>query len=107
MRGLVGGSLCSPPVPNHPKHKPHPTKHQPQPPTLSLAGRGDRILGHPKDVLSFVEEHGPEHRSRFDFRVLGKGEGHMHDYDHTGMLIHRDAEGDHFPEVLEWVRLHD
>lgn len=56
---------------------------------------------------SFVEEHGPAHRSRFDFRILGKAEGHKHDYDHTGMLIHKDAEGDHFPEVLEWVKLHD
>lgn len=30
-----------------------------------------------------------------------------HDYDHTGMLIHKDAEKDHFPAVLDWVRRHD
>lgn len=64
-------------------------------------------MGHPTDVRSFVEEHGLAHRSRFDFRVLGRGEGHKHDYDHTGMLIHKDAEKDIFPEVLEWVRAHD
>ena len=54
-----------------------------------------------------MEEHGPAHRSRFDFRVLGKAEGQKHDYDHTGMLIHKDAEKDIFPQVLEWVWVHD
>lgn len=56
---------------------------------------------------SFVEEHGPAHRPRFDFRVLGKAQGQRHDYDHTGMLVHKAAEGDHFTSVLEWVRRHD
>lgn len=69
------------------------------------------MIGMAMNTHSFVEEHGPRHRERFLYRVLGKEERNesnsKHDYDHTGMLIHRDAEGDHFPAVLDWVRRHD
>jgi hypothetical protein len=36
--------------------------------------------------------------------VLGRAEGNLQDYTHTGMLLHPDAEQDHFPQLLAWLR---
>ena len=36
--------------------------------------------------------------------VLGRDEGNLRDYSHTGMLTHPEAEQDHFPQLLDWMR---
>jgi predicted alpha/beta hydrolase len=71
------------------------------PPTLYLAGKSDHVLGHPTDVQLLAQETGPDHR--YCFHVLGKANGHKHDYGHVDMLTHRDAPQDVFPIVKDWM----
>jgi predicted alpha/beta hydrolase len=72
------------------------------PPILSFAGRGDAYLGHPRDVEVFLMEIGA---ARVRKEVLGRVEGHLEDYDHASMLTSKDAIHDHFPRVLDWLRM--
>ena len=69
--------------------------------SLYFAAAADRAFGAPEDVRDFMHEMG-----RHDGRliVLGKAEGNLQDYTHTGMLLHPDAEQDHFPQLLGWLR---
>jgi predicted alpha/beta hydrolase len=69
--------------------------------SLYFASLTDRAFGHPEDVRDFMHELG-----RHDGRLLtlGKAGGNLHDYSHVGMLLHPDAEIDHFVQLLEWLR---
>jgi predicted alpha/beta hydrolase len=71
------------------------------PPVLYLAGKRDHVLGNPADVARLAAETGPE--SRYRVHVLGKGQGHLHDYGHIDMLTHKDAPRDVYPLALEWL----
>jgi pimeloyl-ACP methyl ester carboxylesterase len=71
------------------------------PPTLHLVGIADSYLGNPKDVHDFLMETGVR---RYHYRILSKEGGNQHDYDHLNLLTHPDAEWDHFPMVLRWLK---
>ncbi len=70
------------------------------PPTWYLAAADDPCLGHPDDVRAMMDEAG---QGAARFELLGRGTGHLHDYDHVTMLTHADAERDHFPAVEAWL----
>ncbi|MCL1124694.1 alpha/beta fold hydrolase [Shewanella surugensis] len=69
------------------------------PKTWFIAGQGDKVLGHPLDVKNMIKE------CKFlqpKYTLLSKKEGFKHDYDHTGMLTHKDISKDFFPSVSDW-----
>jgi len=70
------------------------------PPLLYLAGQADKSLGHPQDVRHFQQEVG----GKGEFWLLGKQQGHQHDYGHIDMLTHPAAPVDHFPQVVNWMQ---
>lgn len=70
------------------------------PPLLFITGKGDKILGHPKDVKLLADE---TDAKKVVYRVIGKKTGHMHNYDHINLLTHKDAPNDHFKFVLEFL----
>ncbi len=70
------------------------------PPMLFITGKGDKILGHPRDVKRLMDEVKPKHST---FKVIGKNSGHLNDYDHINLLTHKDAPKDHFKLVLEFL----
>lgn len=72
------------------------------PPALYLAGKNDKVLGHPVDVKRLANEAGAHQKHKVV--VLSKANGHLHDYDHINILTHPDAAKDHFPMALEWMR---
>lgn len=69
--------------------------------SLYFASAADIAFGNPDDVRDFMHELG-----RHDGRmiVLSRDNGNMQDYSHTGILMHPDAELDHFPQMAEWMR---
>lgn len=69
--------------------------------SLYFASLTDTAFGNPEDVRDFMHELG-----RHDGRLLtlGKAGGNLQDYSHVGMLLHPDAEVDHFPQLLDWLR---
>ncbi|MGI9293648.1 MAG: alpha/beta fold hydrolase, partial [Pseudomonadales bacterium] len=71
------------------------------PPSLYFASTRDAIFGCPKDVRQFISEFG-EHNGRLI--VLSRTESNQHDYGHVAMLADPDAEQDHFPELLTWLK---
>lgn len=73
---------------------------KPLPPVLYLAGKKDRVLGHPTDVQLLAEETGDQIRT---FHMLSKENGHQIDYGHINMLTHPQAVQDVFPIALEWM----
>lgn len=72
--------------------------------SLYFASATDRAFGSPEDVRDFMHELGP-HDGRL--LVLGLARGNLQDYSHTGMLLHPDAEQDHFSQLLAWLRERD
>lgn len=72
------------------------------PPLLYLAGQNDFALGHMPDVKNFQTEVGGQ---RDSFWLLAKSQGFQHNYGHIDMLTHRDAPGDHFPQIISWMNL--
>lgn len=70
------------------------------PPILFITGKGDKILGHPKDVKLLADETGAK---VVTYKVIGKTTGHLHDYDHINLLTHKDAPKDHFNFVLDFL----
>lgn len=71
------------------------------PPTLHLTGIRDKVLGHPKDVLALIKEAGEEHA---ELKVLGKKNGHLHNYGHVDILTHKDSPTDVFPIALDFIK---
>lgn len=71
------------------------------PPTLHFAGPKDHYLGHPRDIQDFIAETQPR---ALEYHLLGRKEGHRHDYGHIDMLTHPDAPGDHFPKAVDWLK---
>ncbi|WP_258406003.1 alpha/beta fold hydrolase [Shewanella acanthi] len=69
------------------------------PPAWFIAGQNDTVLGHPEDVADMIGECGFKH---IKYTVLSKANGFKHDYGHTDMLTHLDANDDHFPQVRDW-----
>jgi predicted alpha/beta hydrolase len=69
--------------------------------SLYFASLADKAFGNPEDVRDFMHELG-----RHDGRLLtlSKAGGNLQDYSHVGMLLHPDAEKDHFAQLLEWLR---
>ncbi len=74
------------------------------PPSLFIAGAGDKVLGNPKDVKVLMEEISG---SSARFYLASRSNGNMHDYDHVSMLTHPDAPRDHFQVVLQWLKEND
>lgn len=70
------------------------------PPMLFITGKADKILGHPKDVKRLMEEVDPK---TFEYQVIGKSTGFLHDYDHINLLTHKDAPKDHFNLVVNFL----
>lgn len=75
-------------------------KQQIKPPGFYFAAAGDKAYGAVEDVRHFVNELG-KHDGRI--MLLGKSGGNLHDYNHLGMLQHRDCEKDHFPLLAKWL----
>lgn len=71
------------------------------PRALYLAAASDTHLGHPDDVRDTMRESG---NPNAEYSLLGKANGHLHNYDHVDMLTHPDAVRDHFPMVLSRLR---
>jgi predicted alpha/beta hydrolase len=69
--------------------------------SLYFASARDSAFANPDDVRDFMHELG-RHDGRM--MVLGRSGGNLQDYSHTGMLLHADAESDHFPQLLAWLR---
>ncbi|GAA5217360.1 alpha/beta fold hydrolase [Corallincola platygyrae] len=70
------------------------------PRALFLAGQNDRVLGHPTDVQGFADELAGVQQQ---VTILSRQNGFKNDYGHIDMLVHRDAEQDHFTHVAEWL----
>lgn len=74
------------------------------PPVWYIAAQNDHVLGHPRDVIDFMESAASQNCR---YTVLSRCNGNLHDYDHISMLTHPDAVRDHFPQVLEWLQQHN
>ena len=70
------------------------------PPALYFAAVNDMSLGHRSDVTDFIKESG---KHPYEYILLSRENGNLHDYDHVSMITHRDAPSDHFTEVLRWL----
>jgi alpha-beta hydrolase superfamily lysophospholipase len=65
-----------------------------------IAGASDKVLAHVKDVQLLMDElQGADMR----LTLLAKANGYRHDYGHIDMLVHRDANGDHFQALPDWL----
>ena len=72
------------------------------PPTLYLTGKNDDVLCHPRDMQLLINEIGEHHPK--EYKIIGKENGYLHDYDHINLLTHPNAINDHFKMVLEWIK---
>jgi len=70
------------------------------PPLLFITGKGDKILGHPKDVKLLANE---INATQLQYQVIGKRNGNKQNYDHINLLTHKDAPSDHFKIVLDFL----
>lgn len=71
------------------------------PRSLFIAAVADKVLGHPQDVQHFMKEAGLHHA---EYRLLGKAQGNLEDYDHISMLTHDSARRDHFKDITDWLK---
>ena len=65
-----------------------------------ISAKADKVLGHPVDVRRFSDEMGSAARHT----RLGRDNGNRLDYDHINMLTAPQAQEDHFPDILAWLR---
>ncbi len=72
------------------------------PRTLYMVGGADRDLGHPEDVDRFRQE--SQHLEGSEVVHLSPQHGFQRNYGHIDMLTHPQARGDHFPQVLNFLR---
>ncbi len=70
-------------------------------PTLHLTGAKDTHSGHPKDVKRLMVEIG--NQENHQFKIIGKKNGNLHNYNHIDLLTHPNAKDDHFQEILRWL----
>ena len=70
------------------------------PPSLYFASDQDQYYGNPDDVRDFMQNLGP-HDGRMV--TLGKHLGSRHNYGHVSMLMHHDADQDHFELLYQWL----
>ena len=91
-------------------------------------------MGNPIDVKRFIQEHGETIQEKFVYMIIGKTNGTMEkykstqninadentekdkiytekidlnfsrDYGHVDILTHRNAEKDHYPIILKWLK---
>ena len=71
-----------------------------KPASLYFASESDTGLADADDIRDFMKYHG-DHNGRLV--LLGKALGNRRDYGAVDMLVHEDAEYDHFPLVVEWM----
>ncbi|MGK0498796.1 MAG: pimeloyl-ACP methyl ester carboxylesterase [Oceanicoccus sp.] len=71
------------------------------PPSYYFAASSDKVYGDVVDVRAFIQKLG-NHDVRL--MVLSKCGGNRRDYSHINMLQHPDAEQDHFPLLLAWLK---
>jgi predicted alpha/beta hydrolase len=74
-----------------------------KPPLMFLTGINDTILGNPVDVKLLIDESA---MTNYEMHVIGKKHGYLNDYDHINLLTHPQAEQDHFPMTLEYLKKH-
>lgn len=72
------------------------------PPVWHLTGKNDDLLGFAGDVKAFIAEAHPQAK----FSLLSKDNGNARDYDHIDILTAKDAQDDHFPQVVSWLKDH-
>lgn len=70
------------------------------PPLLFLAGKNDKLLGHPVDVKILADE---VKNTPKDYWLLAKSEGFAVDYGHIDMLTHKNAPKDYFGKIVDWM----
>lgn len=70
------------------------------PKSLYLVGEADLVLGHIKDVKSFIEEC---HIENSIILKLGKSNGFAKDYNHIDMLTDKMATHEHFKSILDFI----
>ncbi|MCP4296360.1 MAG: alpha/beta fold hydrolase [Proteobacteria bacterium] len=72
-----------------------------KPRTLFIASSNDPVLGHPIDVERFKTEisNGDD-----ELLILSAEGENLHNYDHVSMLTHKDADKDHFPHMVKWLK---
>ncbi|MBL4658575.1 MAG: alpha/beta fold hydrolase [Flavobacteriales bacterium] len=70
------------------------------PPILAFTGAGDKVLGRPTDCMYMMNE---IKAKNYEFKILGKKNGNLQDYDHINILTHPDAEKDQFVMTKDWI----
>ena len=71
-----------------------------KPASLYFASVTDSGFADKDDIRDFMKHHG-EHDGRLV--LLGKALGNRRDYNAVEMLVHEDAQEDHFPLMLNWM----
>ncbi len=93
-----------------------------------MTGSNDSYLGHPIDVKRFIEDHGKEIQKKITYMIIGKKNrtveqyestedsvdfslttrksnlNFSRDYGHVDILTDKNAEKDHYPLILNWLK---
>jgi predicted alpha/beta hydrolase len=72
------------------------------PPTWHICGINDSFLGNPKCVSKFAKLTNQTEK----FSILSKANGNLSDYEHNELVLSKQADEDHFPDILQWVLEH-
>ncbi len=72
-------------------------------PFLALAGAGDRLFAPPAACRGLYDRIGSPDKA---FVICGRHTGFDHDFDHTGLLVHRAARAQVWPRILDWLATH-
>lgn len=71
------------------------------PDTWHITGINDHLLGHADDVKAFIAESNPNAK----FSLLSQQSGNALNYDHIDILTDPLTVTDHFPQVVDWLKL--